>query len=180
MSETKLREFNRSSCEKILMEAIKRARDINQNKGRKKYLCYVDRLTVFGSLINSSKEKIHDVDLYVSVWFIGKFDSQACYDYSEKYGPESLMYRGWYRIVEFPRNDVYRTIKARSVVLSVHIEPLERMLQENGLYFDVIRDHQFQKAEYNALKRHLAGIRATGDSYLKRHSKREVYGLDIR
>lgn len=100
MSETKLREFNRSSCEKILMEAIKRARDINRNKGRKKYLCYVDRLTVFGSLINSSKEKIHDVDLYVSVWFIGKFDSQACYDYSEKYGPESLMYRGWYRIVD--------------------------------------------------------------------------------
>lgn len=165
--------YLRQTCESALKEAIKQAKIINQNKGKKKYLCRIDRMTVFGPLISSADDWVSGCFLNLSVSYIDGFNEYRSRAYTAKYGPKG---KGWFFDIDFPIIDVLRTVKARHTSIKVcQDDSCSLLANEGGLYFDIFRDGEFQKKEYLMLKRHLAGIRATGDSYLKRHLNRGRY-----
>ena len=67
MAEGKKREYKRSTCMERLKELLLRAEDINADRADYKYLNHIQEIILFGSLINTEKQKVHDIDIYV-VW----------------------------------------------------------------------------------------------------------------
>ena len=67
MAEGKLKEYSRESSYKQLIEYINRAKNINKGDIPFERLVKVNNLIVFGSFVNSKKEKVHDVDLLLDL-----------------------------------------------------------------------------------------------------------------
>ena len=67
MSESKKNEFKRETCREKIREIVKRAEEINKGKADYKYYNRIKEMILFGSFVNTDKEKIHDIDIMV-VW----------------------------------------------------------------------------------------------------------------
>ena len=63
MSETKAREYKRENCVEAVKELVTRAVEINTGKADYQYYNRIKEIILFGSLVNSDKEKVHDIDI---------------------------------------------------------------------------------------------------------------------
>lgn len=158
MAESKKREFNRAIAQKRCLEAIDRAILINEGKAERPFLYTVNELVVFGSLVNSDRPKVHDVDLFVT-WkqklnFQDDYKAadKAWQDYTRKYAPDSL-WNDWYKVQSFPQTDVQRYLRGRgSGLISLHGE-LDRFAIDGSENYAVILDGKVQEDALDALKR---------------------------
>lgn len=158
MAESKKREFNRAIAQKRCLEAIDRAILINEGKAERPFLYTVNELIVFGSLVNSDRPKVHDVDLFVT-WkqklnFQDDYKAadKAWQDYTRKYAPDSL-WNDWYKVQSFPQTDVQRYLRGRgSGLISLHGE-LDRFAIDGGENYAVILDGKVQEDALDTLKR---------------------------
>lgn len=158
MAESKKREFNRAIAQKRCLEAVDRAILINEGKAERPFLYTVNELVVFGSLVNSDRPKVHDVDLFVT-WkqklnFQDDYKAadKAWQDYTRKYAPDSLR-NDWYKVQSFPQTDVQRYLRGRgSGLISLHGE-LDRFAIDGGENYAVILDGKVQEDALDALKR---------------------------
>lgn len=158
MAESKKREFNRAIAQKRCLEAVDRAILINEGKAERPFLYTVNELVVFGSLVNSDRPKVHDVDLFVT-WkqklnFQDDYKAadKAWQDYTRKYAPDSL-WNDWYKVQSFPQTDVQRYLRGRgSGLISLHGE-LDRFAIDGGENYAVILDGKVQEDALDALKR---------------------------
>lgn len=158
MAESKKREFNRAIAQKRCLEAVDRAILINEGKAERPFLYTVNELVVFGSLVNSDRPKVHDVDLFVT-WkqklnFQDDYKAadKAWQDYTRKYAPDSL-WNDWYKVQSFPQTDVMRYLRGRgSGLISLH-GGLDRFAIDGGENYAVILDGKVQEDALDALKR---------------------------
>lgn len=158
MAESKKREFNRAIAQKRCLEAVDRAILINEGKAERPFLYTVNELVVFGSLVNSDRPKVHDVDLFVT-WkqklnFQDDYKAadKAWQDYTRKYAPDSL-WNDWYKVQSFPQTDVQRYLRGRgSGLISLHGE-FDRFAIDGGENYAVILDGKVQEDALDALKR---------------------------
>lgn len=158
MAESKKREFNRAIAQKRCLEAVDRAILINEGKAERPFLYTVNELVVFGSLVNSDRPKVHDVDLFVT-WkqklnFQDDYKAadKAWQDYTRKYAPDSL-WNDWYKVQSFPQTDVQRYLRGRgSGLISLHGK-LDRFAIDGGENYAVILDGKVQEDALDALKR---------------------------
>jgi len=67
MSESKKTEYKRETCREKIREIVKRAEEINNGTADYKYYNRIKEMILFGSLVNSDKEKVHDIDILV-IW----------------------------------------------------------------------------------------------------------------
>lgn len=67
MSEGKKEEFKRDNCKDRLKGLVKRAEEINTGKADYKYYNRIREMILFGSLVNTEKEMVHDIDILV-IW----------------------------------------------------------------------------------------------------------------
>lgn len=65
MAEGKKREYNRATCKERLRELLKRAEEINSDCADYPYRNHIETIVLFGSLINTDKDKVHDIDIYI-------------------------------------------------------------------------------------------------------------------
>ena len=160
MAESKKREFNRAIAQKRCLEAVDRAILINEGKAERPFLYTVNELVVFGSLVNSDRPKVHDVDLFVTWKQKQKLNFQDDYkaadkawqDYTRKYAPDSL-WNDWYKVQSFPQTDVQRYLRGRgSGLISLHGK-LDRFAIDGGENYAVILDGKVQEDALDALKR---------------------------
>ena len=157
-AESKKREFNRAIAQKRCLEAVDRAILINEGKAERPFLYTVNELVVFGSLVNSDRPKVHDVDLFVT-WkqklnFQDDYKAadKAWQDYTRKYAPDSL-WNDWYKVQSFPQTDVQRYLRGRgSGLISLHGE-LDRFVIDGGENYAVILNGKVQEDALDALKR---------------------------
>lgn len=158
MAESKKREFSRAIAQKRCLEAVDRAILINEGKAERPFLYTVNELVVFGSLVNSDRPKVHDVDLFVT-WkqklnFQDDYKAadKAWQDYTRKYAPDSL-WNDWYKVQSFPQTDVQRYLRGRgSGLISLHGE-LDRFVIDGGENYAVILNGKVQEDALDALKR---------------------------
>ena len=79
MSEGKKEEFRRDTCIEKLKGLITRAEEINTGKADYKYYNRIREMVLFGSLVNTDKEKVHDIDILV-MWENNKKLSNRFHD----------------------------------------------------------------------------------------------------
>lgn len=65
MSESKKVLYKREVCEGAIKGLCERALDINNDKADYKYYNHIKDIILFGSLVNTDKDKVHDVDIAV-------------------------------------------------------------------------------------------------------------------
>ena len=65
MAEGKKREYLRATCEKKIVEFVERAYLINAGKADYRYYNRVQDIILFGSMVNTEKDTVHDIDLCV-------------------------------------------------------------------------------------------------------------------
>ena len=161
MAESKKREFSRAIAQKRCLEAIDRAILINEGKAERPFLFTVNELIVFGSIVNSDKANVHDVDIFAT-WKSKSFHDdyvaadKAWQEYARKYAPDSL-WVDWYKVQSFPQTDVQRYLRGRgSGLISLHGE-FDRFAVDGGVNYAVILDGKVQEDVLDALK-HKFGV----------------------
>lgn len=65
MAEGKKREYLRATCEKKIIEFVERACLINAGKADYRYYNRIEEIILFGSMVNTENDTVHDIDLYV-------------------------------------------------------------------------------------------------------------------
>lgn len=63
MSETKKRVYKRETCTETIKGLVQRAVDVNEDKADYHYYNKIKDLILFGSYVNTDKDRIHDVDI---------------------------------------------------------------------------------------------------------------------
>lgn len=67
MSESKKVEYRRDRCKEKIRSLLQRAEEINTGKADYNYYNKIKDIILFGSLVNTDKERVHDIDILV-VW----------------------------------------------------------------------------------------------------------------
>lgn len=125
MAETKKRLYKRDTVERKLNELLRRVDEVNSGVGcTGEYLYHVKRLVVFGSYLDATKDRVHDLDIGYELELKPKY---ARYGYKELSNarldtmPDRLYEAcgGFYRSI-WPSEEVLRYLKNKSVIYSFH------------------------------------------------------------
>lgn len=113
MSEGKKREYLRKTCKAKVEEFVKRAVEINTDKADYHYYNKIKDIILFGSLINTDRPKVHDIDLLV------------IYDYEhgllEKFHKEHYgRFNDWFVDCDSERELRIMYLKNKCGIFSVH------------------------------------------------------------
>lgn len=65
MAEGKKRAYKRETCEQKICEFVERARQVNAGEADYQYYNRIRDIILFGSMVNTEKDTVHDVDLCV-------------------------------------------------------------------------------------------------------------------
>ncbi len=144
MAEGKKREYKRETCKKRLSDLVRRVDDINNGNADYKYYNKVKDVILFGSLINTDKDKIHDIDLYV-IWddnrkLSTKFNKENSSIINEKFQDMiSQLFGEWYLALRY--------IKGGCGIFSIHSnvsEPIDSMMKivESDKHVYLVSDYK--------------------------------------
>ena len=107
--------YKRSTCEKVLNEFMDRIEEVNNTD---KFIYYVAKVVLFGSYINSDKEKLGDVDLAIYLDLKDKTKEETDQLWS-RYSQREYEYNHLMGIT-YARDEIIRALKKRSNILSIH------------------------------------------------------------
>ena len=117
MAEGKKKEYKRTTCKEKLKELLERAQNVNDGKADYNYYNKISTIILFGSLIGTDNEKVHDIDLCVisddNRLLMKKFyDDNPEVVYSKFSDIVSQLFAEW--------NLTKRYIKGRCGIFSIH------------------------------------------------------------
>lgn len=65
MAEGKKRAYKRETCQQKICEFVERAKRINAGEADYQYYNHVQDIILFGSMLNTEKDMVHDINLFV-------------------------------------------------------------------------------------------------------------------
>ena len=141
MSEGKKVEYRRDNCREKVKGLLKRAEEINTGKADYNYYNRIKEMILFGSLVNTNKDKVHDIDILV-VWD-SNCELRMKFHYEHPKIFKDMIYdyfSEWYL--------TKRYLKGGSKVFSIH----SNVEESNGI-FDIARSdkHIILMSDYKAL-----------------------------
>lgn len=108
--------FKRETADKALKNVLEKIEDANKNK---EFIYFVKKAVLFGSYINSNKEKIGDLDIALYLELKNKLipeEEQNYYSYkknSKKYEPFIVQ-------LIYGKEELFRFIKDRKKIVDLH------------------------------------------------------------
>lgn len=123
----------RKTAEEKLLEIVRRAQEVNDNPD---YVYSVAKIAVFGSYINTDKEKLGDLD--VAIELVPRYQGEALVDaVRQAYrlrGPRNCLF---IEGISFAYYEVERYLRNRSKCLSLHrFDELEKLNVEYKVIYE--------------------------------------------
>ena len=116
MSNKKTALIKRETAERILDEVIERAKEINADDS---YSCGIREIRLFGSVLNTNKPMVGDLDLMVSCMY--KKSPVDDHEFSKQLDQERAECKGYYiESLFYPYNRALKRLKNRSRTISIH------------------------------------------------------------
>lgn len=148
MSEGKKAEFRRDTCKEKLKGFLQRAVDINTGKADYKYYNRIKEIVLFGSLVNTDKEKVHDIDLLV-IW-----DDDR--ELGERFHEEHpYIFRDWLKDMFSEWYSAEKYLRGGAKVFSIHSNVVE-----GKRIYDIVNSdkHIILASDHNVIFANLALI----------------------
>ena len=145
----KVREYKRDTVCKILIGFVERCEAANKGEAGKVESYYtVKNASVFGSFVNSEKEKVHDLDINVEMGFSKKGEKmteQELVDLACEYAPQRL---GFIDKLFWVRSSVLRYVKASSSIISLSLDDIDQL---TGRKVQIVKDGKIIKKNVIAI-----------------------------
>ncbi len=119
MTEGKKRKFSRNAVEKNFLELCERIRNIDY----KDFDAELETVLVYGSFVNTNKEKIHDLDVFVQVKrkkFGSENEKNDFYEYLILKSKKAGRYRNNYYGMNYDLFELIYYLKGTSRIISIH------------------------------------------------------------
>lgn len=146
MGETKSVEYSRKAANKTFYALVERCKQLVQNPEPTNFIKEVETLSIFGSYVNSDKEKVHDIDVYVKLR-----TAKAYLKYTEQevasFAYERCINSGKYDrygcfAYDYITDELVAFLKAKSRILSIHTS-VDPHILTNREVLEVIKDGTF-------------------------------------
>ena len=119
--------LKRSTAERLLREITERARAINR---RSDLPLRISRMVVFGSYVNSQKERLGDLDMMVWLDKVGDQAIHASLRQDRINLRDSISpFRTIFQRYAWPELEMFQMLRGRSVGLSIHTDAEEDLLK---------------------------------------------------
>ncbi len=166
MSETKARLYNRSTCMNSLKGFVNRAMDINNDKADYKYNNKVKDVILFGSLVNTDNEKVHDIDLFVDM---GDDKDKSEKFLKDNYTAIHQKFSGDWLVMLYSEDILrVRYMKNRKGYFSIHSDKCDMPAVTRDKYIYLIKDYKVTDECYEFL-----GDLIEKESTRKKYKKKE-------
>lgn len=107
--------YSRATAEKVLENILKRINEVNTNK---EFIYKITKAVVFGSYINSNKEKLGDLDIALYIKLKDSTKSEYMQNYTQS--KKSNKYVPFLLESIYGKEEVFKFIKNRKRVLQLH------------------------------------------------------------
>ena len=129
----------RVTAERVLREFLDRVRTVNESDS---YLYRVERVILFGSMLNKEKDRVNDIDLVLEL-VPKERDLEKAHQLNMAYANEQVAkgrhYRNYADMLFFAKNDALKFLRKRSRLLNFHnpddsvwADSPHRTIYENG------------------------------------------------
>lgn len=131
------KQFTRMTAEKTIENVIQKIKEINESK---EFIYKVTKAVLFGSFINSDKEKIGDLDIAIYIDLKNKSISETAQNYER--WRKSLKNIPYFMRFFYGKEEVFKYIKDKKRILQLHdgvlvdIEAKEYNDPVSYIYFD--------------------------------------------
>lgn len=129
--------YSRETAKKVLENVVQRIEKVNKNK---EFIYKITKAVLFGSYINSNKEKIGDLDIAIYIELKDKSISEFEQNFAR--ARTSLNYVPFILRFIYGKEEIYKYIKNRKRVLELHdgikVDEDAKLLNEkvSYIYFD--------------------------------------------
>lgn len=123
------KQFKRETAQKALENLMQKIKEANE---REDFIYKIDKVVLFGSYINSNKEKVGDIDIAIYIDLKDKNTPEIDQNYKRSFS--SGKYISYIERLFYGKEEISKFIKDRKTVIQLHDGYLiEQKAKETGL-----------------------------------------------